>query len=145
MKNVWFPQVSGRFLQIVAIEQLYEGHATQVGHLVVGSRGAARLGRYTIIVDDDINPYDLEDVLWAVCTRSQPGENDIIKRAASGRSDPLIRKSAEDLTTSRAIIYAVKPYAWRHEFPQVNVSSEKTRKKTFDKWKDVFKDRWQTI
>jgi UbiD family decarboxylase len=145
IKGVWFPEVGGRFLQIVAIEQLYDGHATQVGQLLVGTRGASRLGRNTIVVDDDINPYDLEDVLWAVCTRSQPSMIDIIKNAGSGRLDPQVRKSAEERTTSRAIIYAVKPFAWKQEFPPVSLASEESRNEIFQKWKDLFKDRWQTI
>ncbi len=36
------------------------------------SRSGAFSGRYTIVVDDDVNPYDLEDVIWAVATRSLP-------------------------------------------------------------------------
>ena len=145
IKGVWFPQFSARFLQVVAIKQLYDGHATQVGHVAAQSRGAAYGGRYTIVVDDDINPYDIEDVLWAVCTRSQPSDTDLIKKAMSLFGDPMIRKTSENFTTSRAIIYAVKPYSWRDEFPPVALSSEESRKKAFEKWRNTFKGRWQAL
>jgi 4-hydroxy-3-polyprenylbenzoate decarboxylase len=102
-------------------------------------------GRYTIVVEDDINIYDLDDVWWAICTRSYPIEMDIIKKAWSSDTDPTIRKPAKTKTTSRAIIYAVRPYEWRDEFPKICMASEETRKNVFDKRKHLFKDRWQTI
>ena len=145
VKGVWYPQVSGRHMQIIAIEQLYDGHATQAGHVAAQAGVGAFAGRYTIVVDDDINPYDLEDVMWAVCSRSKPIEIDFIKKAWSSRTDPSIRRPTNKYTTSRAIIYAVKPYEEREEYPQVCLASEESRKAVFARWKDTLKGRWQTI
>lgn len=146
VKGVWCPPAGGtRYFQIISIKQRYPGHATHAGHVAAQSRSGAYQGRYTIIVDEDIDPYDIDDVLWAMSTRSEPADFDIIKHSWSGRLDPIIRNTSDDLTTSRAIIYAVKPYAWRNEFSPVNVASEELRKEAFDKWKDKFKGRWQAI
>ncbi len=143
VKGVWWTP----HMEVVSIEQLYNGHATQAGH-VTAQAGAGALSathRYTIVVDDDIDPFDLDDVMWAVHTRSSPASSDIIKESWSSRADPLISRPADVFATSRTIIYAVKPFAWRHEFPPVSVASEKLRREVFTKWKDRFKDRWQSI
>jgi len=142
--GVWCPAFGGsRLFTIVAIKQSYPGHATEAGHIASQTRAGAYLGRYVVVVDDDINPYDIEDVMWAVCTRSDPKEIDIIKRAWSGPLDPRIRKPTDDYTNSHGIIYAVKPYEWYDDFPPTSEASEKLRKKVFSKWVDHFDDRWK--
>lgn len=146
VKGVWFPQVGGsRHLLVVAIEQRYAGHATQAGAVATQTRAGAMQGRYTIVVDDDIDIYDLEDVLWAICTRSRPDEIDFLKKTWSSDTDPTIRKPATSLTTPRAIIYAVKPWEWKDEFPKIDLASAETRTEVFKRWKKLFGDRWKTI
>jgi UbiD family decarboxylase len=146
VKGVWYTPVGGtRYLQIIAIKQRYAGHAARAGHVAAQSRSGAFHGRYTIIVDEDIDPYDLEDVMWAVGSRSNPAEIDIIKKGWTSHLDPILRKPTKDLTRPRGIIYAVKPFEWKDEFAAVNIASEKDRKDTFAKWKGVFKERWQSI
>ena len=143
VKGVWCPAFGGsRLFTIVSIKQGYPGHATEVGHIASQTRAGAYLGRYVVVVDDDINPYDIEDVMWAICTRSDPKEMDVIKRAWSGPLDPRIRKPTDDYTNSHGIIYAVKPYEWYDEFPQTSMNSEEMRKDAFLKWKAQFNGRW---
>jgi 4-hydroxy-3-polyprenylbenzoate decarboxylase len=148
VKGVWCPPAGGvRYLQVISIKQMYGGHATHAGHAAVSSRTGAFAGRYTIIVDDDVNPYDMEDVIWAVATRSLPSEADLLKKTWGSHSEPLFHRptsAAVDSTPSRAIIYAVKPYEWKDEFAPVNLASEADRKLVFDRWKGKFKDRLQT-
>src|SRR2546428_12747205 len=56
---------------------------------------------------------DLNDVVWAMSTRSDPVESiDIIKRAWSGPLDPRIPKDRKG-HSSRAIIDATRPFEWR--------------------------------
>ena len=143
IKAVWCPPFGGtRQLIIVAVKQSYPGHATEVGHIASQTRAGAYAGKYVIVVDEDINPYDIDDVMWAVCTRSDPKQIDIINRAWSSPVDPLIRKPTENYHNSRGIIYAVKPYEWFQDFPQTAVANEKVRKAVFSKWSDAFGERW---
>jgi len=66
---------------------------------------------------------DLEEVIWAMCTRSDPAESiDIIHRAWSGPLDPRIPKDKKG-HSSRAIIDATRPFEWRADFPPVNTPS----------------------
>jgi len=92
--------------------------------------------------------YDLEDVIWALATRSLPNEMDIIKKSWGSHSDPVFHRSgsdAADSTLSRGIIYAVKPYEWLKDFPPVNIADEQMRSQALNKWKDIFKGRLQII
>ncbi|NIS62856.1 MAG: UbiD family decarboxylase [Proteobacteria bacterium] len=146
VKGVWCPPFGGsRQFVIVSIKQSYPGHATEVGHIASQTRAGAYAGRYVVVVDEDINPYDMDDVMWAVCTRSEPVEMDIIKKAWSTPLDPRIRKPTDSYHNSRGIIYAVKPYEWFNDFPPTAVESEELRKAAFSKWTDQLDGRWKGI
>jgi len=146
VKGVWCPPFGGsRLFIIVSIKQSYPGHATEVAHIASQTRAGAYLGKYVVVVDDDIDPYDVDDVMWALSTRSDPMEIDIIKRAWSGPLDPRIRKPTDSYHNSRGIIYAVKPYEWFDEFPSTAVASEELRKEAFSKWADQLDARWKVI
>ena len=144
VKGVWCPPFGGaREFINVSIKQSYPGHATQAGLVASQTRAGAYAGRYVVVVDDDINPYDMDDVLWAMCTRSEPVETDLIKKAWSTPLDPRIRKGAESFHNSRAIIYAVKPYEWIDEFPPTSLADESERKHLFEKWQGRMSNRWK--
>lgn len=144
--GVWCPAFGGsRLFTIVSIKQSYPGHATEAGHIASQTRAGAYLGRYVVVVDNDINPYDIEDVMWAICTRSDPKEMDIIKRAWSGPLDPRIRKPTDDYTNSHGIIYAVKPYEWYDEFPPTSLNSKELTQKVFSKWNEHMGGRWRDL
>jgi UbiD family decarboxylase len=120
VRGVWMSEVGYQQFVIVSIKQRYAGHAKQAGLLVSQMGRAAHMNRYTIVVDEDIDPTDMQEVLWALCTRSDPERDiDIVRRTRSSPLDPLIRKPAEAFFNSRAIIDACKPYEWIEEFPQV--------------------------
>ena len=133
--GVWCHEVGGsRLFNAVSITQRYAGHARQVGHAAASVHTGAYLGRYVVVVDDDIDVMDLEQVLWAMCTRSDPVESiDIIPRAWSGPLDPRVPKAKKGLS-SRAIIDATRPFEWRDEFPRSQLPSPETRRKALEKW-----------
>jgi 4-hydroxy-3-polyprenylbenzoate decarboxylase len=141
VKGVWKPDGGGaRFINVIAIEQLYAGHAKSVGLVASGSGPGAYLGRVTIVVDDDIDITDTNEVMWALATRWDPKtQTDIIDGAWSGEIDPMIppeKRAAEDFTNSRIIIYAVRPYHWKDEFPRVNMVPLHYRDEVERKWAD---------
>jgi 4-hydroxy-3-polyprenylbenzoate decarboxylase len=87
-----------------------------------------------VVVDEDIDVTDLEQVVWAMCTRSDPERSiDFIKRAWSGPLDSAIRPEEKGFN-SRALIDATRPWEWRDRFPMVNAPSPATLKKAHDKW-----------
>ena len=126
IKGVWKPLGGGgRFVDIIKISQMHEGHAKMAGLVATGCGPSAFLGRITIVVDDDIDIMDPAEVMWALATRWDPKtQTDIIEGCWTGNLDPLLspeRRAAGDFTNSRVIIYAVRPFRWKDQFPNVNV------------------------
>src|SRR5216117_2861581 len=123
-----------RLLNAVSIEQRYAGHARQTGHVAAMCRVGAYLGRIVIVVDEDIDVTDLNDVMWAVVTRSDPARSlDIINRAWSGPLDPAIEPDVKG-HNSRMIIDATRPWEWRDKFPIAIGPDAETKRETRKKW-----------
>ena len=128
------------YMTVVAIEQKFAGHAKQAGLAAVSCAASARNGRYVVVVDDDIDPTNMKEVLWAMMTRVDPPTNiEIVDGAWSTPLDPRMppEQSAKDHTNGRAIFYAVRPYAWREKFPKVSRSSRELREQVIKKFRHV--------
>ncbi|HXG51180.1 MAG TPA: UbiD family decarboxylase [candidate division Zixibacteria bacterium] len=123
VRGVWCPpEGNTRLLTVVAIRQRYPGHARQAGIIASQCHAAAYLGRFTVVVDDDIDPTDMKDVWWAMTTRCDPAEDiEILRRCWSSPLDPILPKERKDRDAScnsRAVIDACRPYEWMNEFPE---------------------------
>jgi 4-hydroxy-3-polyprenylbenzoate decarboxylase len=141
---VWAHEVGGsRLLLGVSIRQRYAGHSKQAGHVAAMCHAGAYAGKYVIVVDDDIDVTSLEDLVWAMLTRSDPATSiDIIKKAWSTPLDPRIppeQKDKGDNTNSRAIIDACRPFHWRDKFAKVNMPSPERKRKAMEKFGYVLK------
>ncbi|MCH8267041.1 MAG: UbiD family decarboxylase, partial [Acidobacteria bacterium] len=114
------------FFVVVAIRQRFAGHAKQAGHAALSCAATARNGRYVVVVDEDIDPTDFKEVLWAMETRVDPARDiEIVEGCWSTPLDPRMpaeNRASGDHTNNRAIFYAVRPYAWRDKFPKVSRS-----------------------
>jgi 4-hydroxy-3-polyprenylbenzoate decarboxylase len=51
---------------------------------------------------------------------------------------PPEKRKNKDLTVSKLMIDACRPYSWAKEFPAVNRCSTELRQKTLNKWKQLF-------
>jgi len=133
--GVWCHEVGGsRLFNAISIKQRYAGHARQVGHAAASVHAGAYLGRYVIVVDDDIDVMELEQVLWAMCTRSEPAESiDIIPRMWSGPLDPRIPAERKGFS-SRAIIDATRPWEWRDKFALSQLPRPEWKRRAMEKW-----------
>ena len=139
--GMWAHEVGGaRLLIVVGIHARYSGHARQAGHAVAACHAGAYAGRLVVVVDDDVDVTDLDDVMWAVCTRCDPAEDlDLIKKAWSTPLDPRIspeQRARKDFTNSRLVIDATRPFEWRSEFPEVAEMSPAMRAKVEGEWGD---------
>ncbi len=141
VRGVWCHEAGGsRLLTVVSITQRYAGHARQAGMVAAYCHAGGYLGRYVIVVDDDIDVTNTNDVLWALCTRSNPEQDiEIVRRSWSGPLDPIIPKGQKGLN-SRAIIDACRPYEWMKDFPPVAESSPAIKKAALEKWRSVLFD-----
>jgi 3-polyprenyl-4-hydroxybenzoate decarboxylase len=95
------------------------------------------------VVDDDVDPSDLGDVMWAVATRCEPAEQtDIVRNAWSSALDPRIPPDAKArgvTAHSKLIIEAVKPFPWIDRFPRLSALSHEEARRIAAKWGDVLK------
>lgn len=132
--GVWCHEAgAARLLTVVAIKQRYPGHARQAGMVAAYCHAGGYLGRYVIVVDDDIDVTNTNDVLWSLSTRSNPEVDiEVIRRSWSGPLDPII--PTQKGHSSRAIIDACRPYEWLNEFPTVAESSPAVRRAAEKKW-----------
>ncbi len=136
---VWAHEVgTARMLVALSIKQRYAGHAAQAGHVACQCHVGAYAGKYVIVVDDDIDVSNLEQVIWAMLTRSDPATSiDIVNNAWSTPLDPRIppeEKAKKNFTNSRAIIDACRPFHWRDKFPKVNMPSAEVAKETRERY-----------
>lgn len=136
IQGVWYHEAAGAayLFLVVSVKQRYPGHARQAGIIATQCHAAAYLGRYTVVVDEDIDPSNLDEVLWAICTRSDPERDiEILRRCWSGPLDPIIPRERKGLN-SRAIIDATRPFEWLQEFPPVAKSSRELRERLLRRW-----------
>jgi 4-hydroxy-3-polyprenylbenzoate decarboxylase len=140
IKGVYTLSTGGGFTTVVAMKQQYAGHARQVGRVASGLMHS--MCRMMIVVDEDIDPSNAEEVLWAVATRSDPETTwEIQPECPSGTLDPIIspqKKKTRNLTSSRAVIVACRPWEWMDQFPAVNRASPELRQRTLAKWAALF-------
>jgi 4-hydroxy-3-polyprenylbenzoate decarboxylase len=135
--GVWVHEFGGaRMFNVIAVKQAYPGHARQAGLLAAGCQSASYLGRFVVVVDEDVDPTDLFEVMWAICTRCDPaGDIEFIRRAWSGPLDPLLDRASS--TNSRAIIDACRPFERLDDFPMVARASAALRLEVKKKFADL--------
>jgi 4-hydroxy-3-polyprenylbenzoate decarboxylase len=131
--GVW--QHVAQLMTVVAIRQRYAGHAKRAGLIAAANSYMARL---IVVVDDDVDPSNLNDVLWAVTTRCEPAEQiDIVRDAWSSALDPRIpaeKKMAGATSHSKAIVDACRPFAWRDKYPPTSSLTEDEARTIESKW-----------
>lgn len=134
IRGVWSHEPGPRQFTVVAIRQRYAGHAKQAGVVAAQCFSGSYQNRFTIVVDDDIDPTRIEDVIWALSTRCDPEiDIDIMRRCWSSSLDPMIPPDSKVLMNSRAVVDACKPYEWMNDFPEVAETSPELRKKVLEK------------
>jgi UbiD family decarboxylase len=122
---------------VIALQQRYAGHAMHALTAAAGMFTGASMYRYYIAVDDDIDPVDLKQVIWAMCTRVDPAESTQIMKSWTSDLDPRLppeRRDKGDFTMSRMLIDACKPFHWRDRFALANRFSAPMRDKVWEKW-----------
>jgi 4-hydroxy-3-polyprenylbenzoate decarboxylase len=131
--GVW--QHVAQLMTVVAIRQRYAGHAKRAALIAAANSYMARL---VVVVDDDIDPSNIGDVLWAITTRCEPSEQiDIVRDAWSSALDPRIpvEKKLGGMTShSKAVIDACRPFAWKDKYPPTSALSQDEAQEIEAKW-----------
>jgi UbiD family decarboxylase len=138
VKGVWAHAAGGSRLWLtVSIKQMYAGHSKQAGLIASQCHAGAYANRFVVVVDDDIDPADMDKVIWAMCTRFDPREGmEVLRGCWSTVLDPMVY-STEDPRNARVVIDACKPWSRRDTFPRVVRSSNELDARVHQKWKHV--------
>ncbi|MYZ47543.1 UbiD family decarboxylase [Propylenella binzhouense] len=126
VKGVWSHEAGGsRMWLTVAIRQMYAGHSKQAGLIASQCHAGAYANRMVVVVDEDVNPADMDQVVWAICTRCDPREDvEILKGCWSTTLDPMAYPEDRRNMNSRMVIDACKPWNRIADWPALVRSSK---------------------
>ena len=115
VQAVWVPESSnGRSMIITSIKQAFAGHATMVGHMASQCPPGALINKISVVVDEDIDPSNMDEVIWAMNTRVDPVKDiDFVKDCWSNPLEPTLSsydKKRGALTSSKMVIKATRPF-----------------------------------
>jgi UbiD family decarboxylase len=138
LSSVWLHEVAGgRLLLVLSIEQRYPGHSRQAAYLAAQHPSTAYMNRFVVVVDADVNPRDLGEVVWAMSTRCDPAKDIEVMRSTWGsRVDPLAA-DGPPYYNSRAIIDACRPFERLGDFPKVVTASRELLDKVAARWPEI--------
>jgi len=124
------PAAAGGFgMTVISLEQRHAGHAAQVLALAAQVPGGAYYTKWIIAVDEDVDPTNMDQVIWAMASRCNPIDDiDILRNTWSTWLDPTQNPPEKRPYGSKALINACK------EHRRLPVFSKRTtlRKKVYD-------------
>ena len=125
------PAAAGGFgMTIISLEQRYAGHAAQVLALAAQVPGGAYYTKWIIAVDEDVDPTDMDQVIWAMGSRCNPIDDiDILRNTWSTPLDPCQNPPEKRPYGSKVLINACKD----HRYLPVFSTRTTLRKSTYDK------------
>ncbi len=134
------PEGSGRFLAIISMKQMYPGHADQVLTAAISTEMGAYGLKTVIVVDEDIDPWDIPRVMYALSFRFQPNRSQVIKRGRSTPLDPSLPIDAREIT-GRLLLDATIPYDWKEKPIPIELDPEMV-KKVEARWSELGSRGW---
>lgn len=99
---------------VVKIAPQYEGHARQVLLAVIGAEPT--WAKQVTVVDEDVNIYSMDDVMWAILTRSRPDKDAMIIP-----DTPSFYRDEHKDHWGRMLIDATAPFRRRKEFERKKI------------------------
>lgn len=115
--DVWSPpEAANRLMTVVALDTQYAGHGKQAGLIASQCAAAVEVNRLTVVVDSHVDVTSLQDVMWAMLTRSDPERSlDVIKGTKGARLDMAMGPhERERKINSRMVIDATTPFHWKN-------------------------------
>ncbi|MFH0914385.1 MAG: UbiD family decarboxylase [Chloroflexota bacterium] len=143
VQGVWVVGEAGANSMIAAsIKQMYPGHAKQTAQLLNAVQATSLHIRYCIVVDEDIDPSNLPELIWAIGTRTNPVDSiDIARFTRTSETNPAVspdKRQQGDFTHSTALIVACRPWHWRDKYAKATKSDAESLKEIRRKWSKVW-------
>lgn len=143
IRGVHFPAASGGWgMAVVSVSQRYPAHSRTIAHALLGSKIGAFL-KNVVIADEDIDPFNLDEVWWAMLSRLQASRGiTILQRGKTAFMDPSQLPELQGFADT-LLIEAVKPYEWQprsewknERFPPVAYPSKKMMEAVEKRWNE---------
>jgi UbiD family decarboxylase len=129
---------SGWGIVVVSMRQQYAGHAAQVLALTAQCPAAAYYTKWIIAVDEDVDPTDFNDVLWALSTRCHPAEDiDTLRNTWSTGLDPSQFETEARPYGSKVLINACKPHRYLKQFPPSTLLRREVYERVAARWAEL--------
>jgi 4-hydroxy-3-polyprenylbenzoate decarboxylase len=120
---------------IVSLKQQYAGHSAQVLALTAQCPAAAYYTKWIIAVDDDVDPTDFNQVMWALSTRCNPSDDlDILRNTWSTGLDPSQFVPEARPYGSKVLINACKPHRYLKQFPETTRLRRSVYRRVAARW-----------
>ena len=111
----------GAFLAVIKIQKTAQGEPQQA---IMAALGTEFYTKYVIVVDEDVDIFDMNDVMWAVATRVRAEKDIVLIPGCKGAIlDPT--SDAETFTVTKMGIDATRPVG--QDFAERLVISEAQR------------------
>jgi len=116
---------------------LYPGHASQVPALAAQCPASAYCTKWIIAVDDDVDPTDIDEVMWAMTTRANSSDDiDILRNTRTDRNDQSLAPDVRRYG-SKALINACTPHKYLSVSPQRTFLRRATYDRVIERWPEL--------
>jgi 4-hydroxy-3-polyprenylbenzoate decarboxylase len=133
------PAGAGGFgITVISLEQRHAGHAAQALALAAQVPGGAYYTKWIIAVDEDIDPTDMNQVIWAMCSRCNPIDDiDLLRNTWSTWLDPTQNPPEKRPYGSKALINACKEHRYLPVFSRRTMLRKEIYNKVGSRWKEL--------
>jgi UbiD family decarboxylase len=129
---------SGWGMVIVSLKQQHAGHAAQILALTAQCPAAAYYTKWVIAVDEDVDPTDFNQVMWALSTRFNPADDlDVLRNTWSTGLDPSQYPADARPYGSKVLIDACKPHRTIKHFPPATRLRAQTYERVRTRWTEL--------
>ena len=133
------PAAAGGFgMTVISLEQRHAGHAAQALALAAQVPGGAYYTQWIIAVDDDVDPTNMDQVVWAMASRCNPIEDiDILRNTWSTWLDPTQNPPEKRPYGSKALINACKEHRHLPAFSKRTALRKDVYERIAARWKTL--------
>ncbi len=131
------PAAAGGFgMTVISLEQRHAGHAAQALALAAQVPGGAYYTKWIIAVDEDVDPTDMNQVIWAMASRCNPIDDiDVLRNTWSTWLDPTQNPPEKRPYGSKALINACKEHRHLPVFSKRTTLRKGVYEKVARRWK----------
>ncbi len=132
---------AGNCLAVVSLKQMYPGHSAQALALTAQCPTASYYTKWIVAVDEDVDPTNFDEVVWAMSTRCNPATDlDILNNTMSFRADPSLPPEQKPFG-SKVLVNACTPYKYLGKPPIRTMPRQTTYAGLAARWREFGFDR----